>query len=395
VDELEHSPEPDVRSGGSRIVRREVLLLVIIAVAAVPLYLFTFRMAEVNRQRNSGIAAALYRQAQRQLSARDITGAIESLRQAVTNDRNDRRFTLALATTLAEAGQDEEARNALLRLRDATPEDPNINLQLARLAARQGDLAEATRYYHHSLYGIWTGADVEARRRDVRVELIRLLISKGERNQALGELLVMSSEAPNTASDQVDLARQFEAVGDSARALEHFLAAAGVEPTSFEALRGAGEMAFRIGDYRAAAKYLSQALARAPDAETASVAGLLNVAQLVDTMDPLAPRISSAERVRRLSVALELVSARLAACSYAEKRNGAYGPLQMEKLQGEAATMRDALTMSALRRDPELLRVGTDLVFSIEETAASWCGEPEGADRALLLAGRKHEGGER
>ncbi len=371
-------------------IQREVLLLVIIAVAAVPLYLFTRRMAEINRHRNSGIAKALYKRAQRQLAEQDSKGAIESLRQAVTNDRDDRRFAFALAKTLAETHHDDEARHALLRLRDAAPEDPSINLQLARLAVRQNDIAEATRYYHHALYGIWTGDQIETQRRETRTELIRLLIDHGERSRALAELLVMSTEAPSEAGLHVELAGLFDEVGDRERALEHFRTAATIEPENFAALRGAGETAFRMGDYRAASRHLAKARVAAPPGESAAVAELLDVARLVESSDPLAARISRGEKVRRLTFALDRVVALLRGCIATHESEGRFGPSLLEKLEGDAMAMRAAITVGALRRDPDLSQAGADLVFSIEETAATSCGEPRGADRALLLIGRKH-----
>lgn len=376
-------------------IQREVVLLVIIAVAAVPLYLFTRRMAEINRHRNSGIAAALYKRAQLQLAEHDPEGAIESLRQAVTNDRGDRRFAFALAKTLAETHHDDEAHHALLRLRDAAPEDPSINLQLARLAVRQNDIAEATRYYHHALYGIWTGDQIEKQRRETRTELIRLLIDHGERSRALAELLVMSTETPNEAGLHVELAGLFGEVGDRERALEHFRTAATIEPENFAALRGAGETAFRMGDYRAASRYLAKARSSAAPGESAEVADLLEIARLVESSDPLAARISRGEQVRRLNFALDRVIALLRACIASHEGAGRFGPSILEKLEGDATAMRSAITVGALRRDPDLLQAGADLVFSIEETAATSCGEPRGADRALLLIGRKHEGGGR
>ena len=371
-------------------IQREVLLLVIIAVAAVPLYLFTRRMAEIKRHRNSGIAKALYNRAQRKLAEQDSKGAIESLRQAVTNDRDDRRFAFALAKTLAETHHDDEARHALLRLRDAAPEDPSINLQLARLAVRQNDIAEATRYYHHALYGIWTGDQIETQRRETRTELIRLLIDHGERSRALAELLVMSTEAPSEAGLHVELAGLFDEVGDRERALEHFRTAATIEPENFAALRGAGETAFRMGDYRAASRHLAKARVAAPPGESAAVAELLDVARLVESSDPLAARISRGEKVRRLTFALDRVVALLRGCIATHESEGRFGPSLLEKLEGDAMAMRAAITVGALRRDPDLSQAGADLVFSIEETAATSCGEPRGADRALLLIGRKH-----
>ena len=40
-----------------------------------------------------------------------------------------------------------------LGVRESTPEDPEVNVQLARLEARHDDLTGTVRYYQNAVYG--------------------------------------------------------------------------------------------------------------------------------------------------------------------------------------------------------------------------------------------------
>ena len=64
---------------------------------------------------------------------------------------------MRLADALGEGGHNAEAIQALSRLREADPEDAEINLHLARLAGKDGDVDSAVHYYENALYGRWTG----------------------------------------------------------------------------------------------------------------------------------------------------------------------------------------------------------------------------------------------
>ena len=92
-------------------------------------------------------------------------------------------------THWSPSGHTREASQALLQLRESTPENAEINLSLARLEAKGGETAEAVRYYHNALYGRWTGSQVDEDRRKVGVELVRLLLDHQDRSGALSELL--------------------------------------------------------------------------------------------------------------------------------------------------------------------------------------------------------------
>ena len=77
-----------------------------------------------------------------------------------------------------------------MTLRESEPEDREINLQLARLAATQQDVTEALRFYHNALYAPWPLEQADGRR-DVRLELIRLLLDHNQAGRAISELLAL------------------------------------------------------------------------------------------------------------------------------------------------------------------------------------------------------------
>src|SRR5438034_4177222 len=155
-----------------RIMPREVVLLVVLSALVIPLFIFTRSMAARNRAMNVDIAGTWYRSGQQQLKAGDTKGAIESFRNATTNDHDNGEYTLALATALAAADHIEEARQALLRLRAPAPENGEINLNLARLSAKEGKMDEAVRYYHNALFGTWPPNRMAIQRTKVRTELV-------------------------------------------------------------------------------------------------------------------------------------------------------------------------------------------------------------------------------
>ena len=128
------------------------------------------------------IAAIWYEEGQSQFSSGQIEKAIDSFRKATTDALRDRTYALALANALAEGNHDAEAQQTLLRLREGDPEDAEINSQLARLAAKRGEVDDAVHYYQNALYGRWAGTQVDQRKLQLRVELIRFLLVHQQRD---------------------------------------------------------------------------------------------------------------------------------------------------------------------------------------------------------------------
>jgi predicted Zn-dependent protease len=348
-------------------------------------------MAAKERKMDAREAAAWFARGEVQVRAGDMRAALDSFRKATSRDRDNRTYVLALANALAATGHSEEARQALLRLRDSSPENAEINLYLARLAAKRGDVAEAVRYYHNSLYGLWTGKQIDQNQRKVRVELIHFLLDHQENSRALSEVLTLATEIPvDDLSGQNEAGQLFLKVGDAQHALQHFTRAITLDRNNPAALAGAGNAEFELGDYVAASRYLEAALAQGRMSE--SDQQLLDSTKMILSNDPLAPHLPREERNRRVRKDFNQSLRRLQSClnQQSSKANGTSSDL--EQLHADALAMQSKLQMRNLRRDPELLRSAMELISNIEEATNDSCGEPAGLDRALLLIARKHRG---
>ena len=271
-------------------------------------FLVTRAVAASNHGMSVRDAGEWFRRGQQAMAAGRVDEAIDDLRRATVRDREDKPYVLALAQALALKRDDDAARSVLLTLRESEPEDPDINLQLGRLAAARQDTTEALRFYHNALYAPWPPEQADARRR-VRLELIRFLLTRGQGGRAVPELLAVSTDLPDDSALRLEIAQLFARAGDNSHALEQFQRILRIAPQDGEALAGAGQAAFRLGDYPAALRYLRNA-----PADADGVRDTLTVVDLVLSNDPLATRIGSAERRRRLLEALSYTQPRLATC---------------------------------------------------------------------------------
>ena len=232
-----------------------------------------------------------------------------------------------MAEALASAGRIQEATvyfNALLETQQGSG---LINLQLARLAARQGNESQAIEDYQKAIYGNWEG-DGYVRRREVRFELINYLISHNRLDQARSELLVASGNAPeDDISVQLEIARMMEQAQDPSDALHLYKTILRRHPSLREALEGAGRTAFQLGRYLEAKRYLGRAL-EGPgiDQEPAAVLQQsrdnLSEATRLLLLYP-SSRLNPRERSARILTDRKLAMARLAECTQDKTRTPA------------------------------------------------------------------------
>jgi tetratricopeptide (TPR) repeat protein len=366
----------------SRFVHRELVLLTILVGVSGAAFVGTRAVARRNEALRRRQGAEWFGAAQRASRDGSTDTAVARLRRAVSKDPGNKQYRLALADGLAANGLIDEARRVLLALREAEPEDPDTNLQLARLEARGPDTDAARRYYQTGLAGLWRPDQIVERRR-VRMELIELLLAREERARALSELLELAANLPQDAATQMQVGRMFMAAADPARALDHFADALRLSPDNAQALVGAGAAAFALGDYNRALRYL-----KAVPRNNAQADDLREVAELVLNADPLAPRLSASERRRRLLTAFQQAVRRLEACL---GRSSVEMDARLESLRHEAQEFQSLLALPRGRQPPELIDDGADLVHRIERAAEGRCGTPtEPFDRALLLIGRRH-----
>jgi tetratricopeptide (TPR) repeat protein len=370
-------------------VHKEILLLVVLSAATIPMFLFTRAMAVRNRSLHARIAASWYQQGKQRLESGDAKGAIELFRNATTNDHDNAEYSLLLAQALAIENNVPEARITLLKLRESSPENGEINLDLARIAAKTGDSHEAVRYYHNALYGIWPEKDLDQRRRTVRAELIDFLLQKNESNAALAELLIFSREIPDTVSEHVRAGRFFLSASDPARGLDHFRHALRLDRNNGDAMIGAGRSSFQLGRYAQTARYLQGGVAIGMVAEDAN--HLLDISKYILSNDPLARGLTERARAMRLSAGFQSVETRLSACISEHNSDNAAGiGSTLETLEAEVKSVRPSLTVANIRRDPELIRNGLALIARSEAAANESCGKPKDSDHALLLIARLH-----
>lgn len=359
------------------LIHREIFQLSALVIIAVAAFFLTRGVAASNREMSLRDAAEWFRRGQQAIQAGRVDEAIDSFRRATIRDRDDKQYLLALAQALALKRDDEGARGVLLRLRESEPEDRDINLQLARLAAANQDVTEAVRFYHNALYAPWP-VEQAATRRVVRLELVRFLLTHARRGPAVSELLALSSDMPDEAPLRLDVAQLFVSANDDVHALDQFQRALRLTPDDRRAVAGAGLAAFRLGDYTLARSYLRRLT---DDADTRTTRELVD---LVLSRDPLATRIGSAERRRRLSTNVAYVYERLHSCV----ENGK-GDADSTALQDEAKAFETALARPGIV-EQDTVEAGVDLIDRAEHAIAASCGPVTALDQALVLIARRY-----
>jgi hypothetical protein len=183
------------------------------------------------------------------------------------------------------------------------------------------------------------------------------------------------------------------------------------------ALAGAGEAAYRSGNYATAQRYLRAAANVNP--QDAYTRQLLATTDLILDANPFQSHISDAERNRRITAAFAQAEKRLTECAQqtgvdldptsagatTDKTVGLKNISAVLAATPSAKSAASPLASLQLRwtaTKPELAHLRSpgetdlpdaimDVVFQIEQQTASICGQPQGFDLALLLISQKRE----
>jgi tetratricopeptide (TPR) repeat protein len=296
------------RGSEQRQARRELVGVVLLSLASVVLFAGTRALARHESRVHREDAALWYASARAALDAGRSEAALTALRRASSLDRRNREYAIAFGEALADAGRLDRALRVLEALRNASPGDPRINLALARIAADSRSVDAAVRFYHSALYGTWPD-EAAQERTDVRVELVRMLLSAGRRDAARAELAALEGTAPDTLDNHLAVGSLLLQAGDAAHALDAYGRALALDGDDDRARAGAGRAAFALGRYPEARRWLSRVTAL--DAE---LTRMREIAGYVQTANPLAPRLSTAERRRRAAAALRAARERVQTC---------------------------------------------------------------------------------
>ncbi len=372
---------------------RDSILLALVLVLAAVLWAVAHYVTAAYAARQQQLAQEWYSRGDDALGAARLEEAVSDLSTALAYSHESFRVRLRLAEALAAGHHVRQAQAYLQALWDEQPGNATVNLELARIAAGSGEAADAIRYYHGAIYGLWN-SDPIRNRRDTRLELIHFLLARGAKQQAEAELIAVAADLPRDANVLVQVGANFLEAGDPRRALQEYLAAARLDRHNEAALLGAAQAAFQNQQYAAAARYAAQALDLNPKDATAEE--LRRTSELVLAMDPAAPRIGFAEAARRLARAFEQAQSRLESCAAGNgiPLKSPFGepapqnPLALDYT--DLLSLKSRVRSSVLRREPDLLDTAMDVVYRSEADAQQQCGTATGPDAALLLIARQH-----
>ena len=373
--------------------RRDTFLLLIF-VFLILLFVITGFTVRIYHDIEKGFAQEWYTRGEDDLRAGRAEAALADFRTALSYSNDNAQYQLRLARALMAVGHSEEAgaeaRTYLLNLLEHEPGNGTVNLELARLAARDHAVSDALRFYHGAIYGEWND-DPIVRRRAARLELVEFLLDAGQKDSARAELIALAADLPADPTLQTKVGTLLLRVAGYDDALKLFRQALVEEPRLAPALAGAGECYFRNGDYARAAGYLTRAVQQDP--HLVQAAAMLDTSQAVLNLDPFQRRLGNMERARRAARAFNTALTRLENCAAQwgiDLKAAGGDPLQA--LYTQATDLQPRAQQRYLSRDSELLSRVMDAALEIEQTTAHTCGEPQGLDLALLLIAREQGG---
>jgi tetratricopeptide (TPR) repeat protein len=374
--------------------RSAVFVLLLLTLAAIAAFGAVSHLVARFNANEQARGRKLYDLGLADLRAGNPDAAIEAFRAALTCDHSNSQYQLSLGRALRDTGRLDEAESYLQSLWQRSPDDGTINLALARVAARRGSIEDSLHYYHNAMYGAWK-SDPDVNRRNSRVELIQFLLQRNARAQAQSELVALTAFLPADPALHLQAAELLAQAQDYPDSLREYEKVLNLDRSSSAAMAGAGDVAYRAGMYRSAQNYLQDAVTANP--QDAGSRNLLTTASTVLETDPFVRRISDAERNRRIDAAFAAAGKRLAACAQQTgvsltnpDPDAANAPPLMSLQANWLATKRDLPRLSRAG-ETDLPDAIMDLVFQIEQQTAADCGEPQGADEALLLISRDRE----
>ncbi len=423
-------------SAGEKLERRRLIisdslaLLTLFAITAV-LAVLTNYLYQSYASHQSALAVRWLTRGEQALRDSNPQAAINALSSALAYDPGNRNTEIKLAEALASAGRIQEAAVYFNTLLETQQGSGLINLQLARLAVRQGNKTDAVQDYQRAIYGNWEG-DGYIRRRDVRFELIHYLISQGMLDQARSELLVAQGNAPeDDISLLLNVARTMEQAQDPIDALHLYRSLLRRRGNLHEAVIGAGRTAFQIGRFQEAKRYLTRALEGSTADQEASAEldqSRLMLAQAIRLLQLYpSPRLNLKEQSTRVLNDRKIALARLTECvdsgSAAPPKDAqaagtpppsSGGPLAnplknfashfarpapvptkdpalapappdpLQSLRERWQQLPAKITVASLKSNPELTQTQIELIYDTELVTRQVCGAPTGDDDLLL-----------
>jgi tetratricopeptide (TPR) repeat protein len=370
-----------------RLILRDSLAILSLFAGTAVLFTATFFLFRSFSVRRASLAQSWSQTGRAALQSGRADEAVQALRTALSYAPGTRQYELLLAEALGQAGHTDESYQYFMGLWDAEPGNGQVNLELARLAARHRDLAAATNFYRASIYGTWEGDGV-ARRAEVRLELARYLIASHDLAAARLELLIAGGNAPADYDRDMALGDLLEQAQDSTDAWTYYLRAAALKPNDPAAHQAAGRLAYNYGDYENAERMLARADAERVESRTVAPQDfsdrtlLENATRILQLMPT--PNLPARERVARILAARTIAKKRFDSCS-AHFPAELPLPAALQALDARWIGPTGTANPAALLRDPSQQDSTLQLIDDTEVQTAKVCSPPTGDDALLLL----------
>lgn len=288
-----------------------VRTLASVVLAIVALFSINTFLAKTERAESRVEAARFYANGQRLLEQGKSADAVEQFRSAISIERENQDYQLALGQALLATGRSADAEATLNDLLQRNPIGATNNLAMARVLAKEDRTDDAAFYYHRAIYGQWK-QDAHANQLKVRFELTDLLSRQNSKEALLAELLPLQNDAPDDLATRKTLGHLFIAAGSPARAADTFRDMLRTQPQDSEAHTGLGDAEFARGNYRTARNEFREALHLRSTDQEAQVR--LDLCDKVLELDPTQRGLSPEEQYRRSRKLVEQVMDEVSQC---------------------------------------------------------------------------------
>lgn len=347
--------------------------LVLAAIAA--LFAIDTILVEKERAERRSEARQLYQEGLRLESQGAAPEAVDRLRSAFSDERDNPVYQRALAVAQLAAGKITDAQTELTDRLQRDPTDAAASLIMARTLVREHQLPQAIAFYHRAIYGQWED-DRMGSQNQARFELADLLAREGLRQELLAELLPLRTAAPGDAQTRKRIARLFIAAGSPSQAIGILRDILRQDGDDAEAWADLGEAEFQRANYRAARTGFLAALKLTP--ENRGIAARLALCNQVLALNPTERGIGSAEQYRRSLNLLQLTLGAVIGCA---------GPLSSQPLQALTDTVRTAVGQRVPEpRLHDAAEANLDLAARFWQARQKECTKPVAeSERALAL----------
>lgn len=299
--------------------------------------------------------------------------AVEAFRTALSLVHSD-DYRLALGLALARSGRDPEARAYLSQVLQSQPDNGPANLAMARLDVGLKDVPGAIASYHRAVSGAWPRAPGTDRTEAV-FELVGLLEKTGADRQAEAELLRESGRA-STPDEFARVAQGLLKLGSDRAAEDLFREVVAASPQTALGYVGLGEALLAQNDYERASRAFHQSLRL--DSRNTAAQQQAALCDEILSLDPLARRVSRAERFDRSRRLLAAVLESLDGC-----------PAVRSSDEGAALVAAARREAGAVRRPRDLIAAterNVDTAEGLWGQEAARCGpQPTGSVLARVM----------